>query len=70
MEKSMPKFGFIAALAVTLAACAAPGENARQMAREDHACAELGLTPGSAVFNSCVGNLDASLYVDEHSGHL
>jgi hypothetical protein len=59
----------VAALA-TLAACAAPGENALQMAREDHACAELGLSPGSSEFASCVGNLDATAYVDRSGGRL
>jgi len=59
----------IAAL-TALAACTTPGENARQMAREDQACAELGLAPGSSGFASCVGNLDATIYQDRYGGHL
>ena len=68
----MTKLGYAAVLTVLLstAACAASGASEQQAARESHACAELGLTPGTAAFGSCVGNLDAALFVDEHSGHL
>ena len=54
----------------TLAACAAPGENARQTAQEEHACAELGLSPGSPGFASCTGNLDVTMYQDRSGGRL
>lgn len=47
---------------LAVAACAAPGNHAVQFAQEQHACAELGLAPGTTAFTSCVSNLDATMF--------
>jgi len=52
-------FGLLAVLA---SACASSGNNEMQTAQERRACADIGLDPGSAIFASCVGNLDASMF--------
>ena len=44
------------------AAACAPNNSAVQLAQERHACAELGIDPGSSDFSSCVGNLDATMF--------
>jgi hypothetical protein len=52
----------MAAMAILTSACASVGWPERQFAQEQRACAELSLTPGTAEFNQCVGNLDASMF--------
>jgi hypothetical protein len=51
-----------AALGLLTAACASPGQNAVQTAQERHACANLGIDPGSDAFSGCVANLDATMF--------
>jgi hypothetical protein len=60
----MKRFKILAVTAALLAitACASPGPNQLQVAKEQHACAELGLAPGSAAFSNCFANLDATLF--------
>jgi hypothetical protein len=52
----------MAALATLIAACSTGGYHEKQFAQEQSACAQLGLAPGTAAFNQCVGNLDASMF--------
>ena len=55
----------IAALGTSLAACAAtPGESSFGVAQEQRTCANTGLEPGTAPFQTCVGNLDATIRQD------
>ena len=58
LTRTIPLF----ALLLLTAACAAPGQHAVQLAQERHSCAELGIDPGSEAFDSCVGNLDATMF--------
>ena len=51
----------LSAILLSAAACA-PNQEALQVAQERHACAELGIDPGSSGFSSCVGNLDATMF--------
>ncbi len=52
----------VAAVAILISACASGGWHEKQFAQEQSACAELSLAPGTAEFNQCVGNLDASMF--------
>jgi hypothetical protein len=51
----------VAGLAI-LAACAGPSAGTVRLAQERHACAEMGIDPGSDAFGQCVGNLDATMF--------
>ena len=51
----------LAAILASAAACA-PNQGAVQLAQERHACAELGIDPGSSDFSNCVGNLDTTMF--------
>lgn len=51
----------LSAMLLSAAACA-PNQSAVQLAQERHACAELGIDPGSSDFGTCVGNLDATMF--------
>jgi hypothetical protein len=53
-------FGLMTALA--LAGCATPSPQAEQFAKEQRACAELGLAPGEGAFSGCVADLDATMF--------
>lgn len=48
--------------AAMLAACSAPAPDTSRFAREDRACAEIGVARGDPDYAYCVGNLDAALY--------
>jgi hypothetical protein len=52
----------LAILLLLAAACSGPTQSQVQLAQERHACAELGIDPGSDGFSSCVGNLDATMF--------
>lgn len=45
-----------------LSACSTPTPDTARFAREDRACAEIGIARGDAGYADCVGNLDAALY--------
>ena len=45
------------------AAACAPGRGQVQLAQQERrSCAELGIDTGSPAFDSCVGNLDATMF--------
>jgi hypothetical protein len=49
-------------VAFLLAGCATPSPQAEQFAKEQRACAELGLAPGEEGFSGCVADLDATMF--------
>ena len=53
--------------ATLISACASPGNDAAQMAREREACADVGIAPGSPAFANCVGKLDAAMSTSSNS---
>jgi hypothetical protein len=56
----MKKLFTVLVVLVGLAGCA--GQNTKQQyARTEHACAEIGLTPGTSRHTDCVANLNAGL---------
>ena len=69
----MKKLLIVAAAALALSACAAtqphyastvqPGNE-----QERHACAQMGIAPGTGQFSRCVSNLDQTLTDDSRVG--
>ena len=59
----------LAALLLLCAACAGPTQSQVQFAQERHACAELGLDPGSSGFSGCVTNLDATMFEENNHAY-
>ena len=51
----------LTALALSLAACASPGQQTALLEQERRACAVTGFDPGGPQFDQCVGNLDESI---------
>jgi hypothetical protein len=64
-ERKMQRIAVVIAAALILAACAsgghAGGSQWPQRADEQRACADMGIDPGTALFDSCVGDLDATM---------
>jgi len=53
---------FATLLTCTVAACASPSPQREQFAKEQTACARLGIDPGTPAFSQCVANLDATMF--------
>ena len=64
----MSRFILICSFAATLAASATQGADAAESAEKDAwvqdslACADVGIEPGSPIFNQCVADLRHSLW--------
>jgi hypothetical protein len=64
----MSRFILICSFAVTLVASATQSANAaesaekRAWAQDSQACADIGIDPGSPIFNQCVADLRHSLW--------
>jgi len=58
----MSRIAPLIVLALVLSACASAGGSTVRVAQERHACADVGMVPGSAAFANCVGSMDKMLF--------